>query len=517
MILVVDDEVDVRAALRRALGRYGLRVLTAESGAAGLALLASLSTEELPQVVLSDHLMAPMDGVAFLTEVRARWPAIQRVLLTGYADLPALERAVNEAHISRFLNKPWEDVALVSKVRSALEQWQVQAENQRLMSAMAEHNRLLEDAVAERTRELLAAQVQWERTFNAIADPVMLIDREYRVLRGNQALLRHLRAPGEVLGQRCHEVRAASRHPLPRSAAGPCLGCPVSRTDPGARGAREPAESELQGEGRALVVRAYPSEENTVCVYRDVTPERAAMRKLQVADRLAAIGQLAGGVAHELNNPLGGILASAQILQREAEAAGGAGEEQREFLREIEAAARRCKGIVESLLRFSRAAPDGREDPGLVQLNRLVQAALPLVSHQYGLRGVHLTCELDPALPPVRGIEAQLQQVLMTLLSNAFDANRAQAPPRPRRILLATAGAAGWARLTVRDEGPGFSEEQLTQLFTPFVSSKPPGQGTGLGLAVSYGIVSDHGGTLEARNHPEGGAELRVTLPALPV
>lgn len=514
-VLIVDDEPGVRVALRRALTRRGLRVVTAESAEEALALLERLSPAALPQVVLSDHLMPSMDGVAFLTEVFKRWPTLQRVLLTGYADLSALERAVNEAHILRFLNKPWEDVALISTLRLALEQWQTQAENQRLLCALAEHNQRLEAAVAERTRELQAAQTQWERTFNAIADPVMLIDSEYRVLRGNYALRRQLRvpdAPAEVMGQRCHQVRAASRFPLPRSSAGPCLGCPVPRTAPDAHGERMPAEAELTGEGRALTVRAYPSEEHTVCVYRDVTPERAALRKLQVADRLAAIGQLAGGVAHELNNPLGGILASAQLLLRDLPEDAG---EQREFLSEIESAGRRCKSIVESLLRFSRATPEGREErPGPVQLNRLVQTALPLVAHQYSLRGVHLCCQLDPALPQVLGVEAQLQQVLMSLLANAFDANRAHEGPRQRRILLTTSGAGAWALLSVRDEGPGFSDEQLARLFTPFVSGKPQGQGTGLGLSVSYGIISDHGGALEAFNRAEGGAELRVTLPA---
>ncbi len=162
-ILLVDDEPGVLQALQRTLSRFGFSVLTAESAEAAMALLVHQEQEQaqvgnparLPQVVLSDHRLQHMDGVSFLTQVRARWPAIQRVLITGFADLDAIERAVNEAGIYRFVNKPWDNMNLLGTVRSAVEQWQAVDENQRLVQQLTGHNLLLEEAVADRTRELL--------------------------------------------------------------------------------------------------------------------------------------------------------------------------------------------------------------------------------------------------------------------------------------------------------------------------------------------------------------------------
>ncbi len=409
--LLVDDERGVLNAMARALRRYGIQAICAESGEEALGLLE----RERPQVVLSDHRMPGMDGVTLLTRVRERWPTVQRVLITGFADMDAIERAINQAGIYRFVNKPWDDLSLLSTVRSAAEQWHAVEENQRLFAALEGHNRRLEEAVAARTRELQEAQAR----------------------------------------------------------------------------------------------------------------EREALRQVALADRLAAIGQLAGGVAHELNNPLSGVLAFAQLLLRgqgEGEGAAPAGgvavaeDEAQEFLREIESGALRCKKIVEHLLRFSRQAQ--RDEVGPINLNTLVREALPLIEHQYALRGAVLRCGLEPALPDVLGSGARLQQVLMNLLSNALDATVSAAGRRggPGRIDILTTTLEGWVVLAVRDQGDGVAERHLPQIFSPFFTTKPEGHGAGLGLSVAYGIVAEHGGTITTHNATDGqgGAEFVVTLPAWP-
>lgn len=533
-ILIVDDERGIVNALRRSLGRLGFHVLCAESGEAALALLGDRGGPGgeggLPQVVLSDYRMPRMDGVSFLARVKERWPTIQRVLITGFADLDAIERAVNEAGIYRFVNKPWEELRLLSTVRSAVEQWQAVDENRRLLTALADHNRRLEEAVQARTAELSEAQRLLEGSFDAIEHPLMVIDAGYGIRRANRALLQHLGLPSRPASSpvpgTCHELRARSPFALPRTPEGPCVDCPVAQTRQDGR----PAEAEWALEAGSLALRSFPLDALTVCLYRDVTQERDTARQLALTDRMAAIGQLAGGVAHEVNNPLSGILAFAQLLLRDGvsgtggaggEPAGGAAApigpaEAREYLGEIESAALRCKKTVEHLLRFSRQA--ARDEIGPVDLNALVREALPLIEHQYALRGVRVRCALDPELPEVLGSGAQLQQVLMNLLSNAFDATWQHLRGRPGGgvIEVITACAEGAALLRVRDQGAGLDEAEQARLFLPFYTTKPEGRGTGLGLSVAYGIVTDHGGIIRAYNLPEGGAEFLVVLAGHP-
>jgi two-component system NtrC family sensor kinase len=241
----------------------------------------------------------------------------------------------------------------------------------------------------------------------------------------------------------------------------------------------------------------------TVCHYHDVTDERAMTRELASAERLAAIGRLAGGVAHEINNPLGGILAFAQILQREEVTPV----ERKEYLAEIERSALRCKAIVEALLRFSRQAP--RLDRRRVSLNDVVRDAARSIGTRDPELASHLQLELGDGLPAVLGDAAQLQQVVANLVSNALDSDARRADVR-----VSTAAESAVVRLRVVDRGGGIDDQHLARLFDPFFTTKQEGKGPGLGLAVAYAIVQDHGGKIVARNRTGGGAEFTVTLPA---
>src|SRR3954466_5902550 len=206
------------------------------------------------------------------------------------------------------------------------------------------------------------AKRQWERTFDAISDPLMIVDDGYVVRRANLALADDLgMAVQRVVGRKCHEVRRRSTQSFPGEPDAPCAGCPV----PDARREGVPRDGEMSSRaGRLYRLRAYPLDDPgdaalvgteeaagsrrelapplMVCSYRDVTEEREMTRQLSQAEKLAAVGRLAGGVAHEINNPLGSILAFVQILLREPCPA----DEQREYLREIEKGTLRCKAIV---------------------------------------------------------------------------------------------------------------------------------------------------------------------------
>jgi len=371
------------------------------------------------------------------------------------------------------------------------------------------------------------AKRQWEKTFDAISDPLMIVDGDYVIRRANLALADDLGvAIQRVVGRKCYEVRGQAAQAFPSEEGCPCTGCPV----PQARREGAPHDGEMQARsGRVYRLRAYPLEETrpggredatpvpvmmgatppmVVCSYRDVTDEREMTRQLSNAEKLAAIGRLAGGVAHEINNPLGGILAFAQILLRE----NCPPDEQREYLREIEKSAFRCKAIVEALLRFSRQSPRMKRAP--LALNDVVRESLTLVTYKYAVRDVEIRCDLGDSLPPVLGNANQLEQVLVNLLSNAFDAITSVPSKSNGAIELRTTAAGGWVELQVADSGTGISDGHLAKIFDPFFTTKEEGKGTGLGLAVTYAIIREHGGRIAARNRPEGGAVFTVALPA---
>jgi two-component system NtrC family sensor kinase len=349
------------------------------------------------------------------------------------------------------------------------------------------------------------AKRQWERTFDAISESLMILDEEYVIRRANLALADELgTAIQRVVGRRCFDVRAQSPQALVGAAGCPCDGCPVAD----AQHARAAKDGEVRSRtGRTLMLRAFPLLDEevplTVCSYHDVTEEREMSRQLASAEKLAAIGRLAGGVAHEINNPLGGILAFAQILQREDVTL----EERRDYLGEIERSALRCKAIVESLLRFSRQAPQTKRR--VLSLNDVVRDAVRLTGQKAAARAdVRLRLQLAEDLPSVLGDANQLLQVAVNLIGNAFDSVVGAG-----EIDVATGERDGDVVLCIADSGSGIAREHMASLFDPFFTTKAEGKGAGLGLAVSYAIVQEHGGRITAHNRAAGGAEFLVTFP----
>jgi two-component system NtrC family sensor kinase len=364
-----------------------------------------------------------------------------------------------------------------------------------------------EDKLTEETHVLVSvAKRQWERTFDAISEPLMIVDERYVIRRANLALADELgMAIQRVVGQRCHEVRGASTQRFVGSGSLPCAGCPVAE----AQRTGVAADGEVRSaHGRAYTLRAFPVAGDaddgklTVCHYHDVTDERLMTTELANTERLAAIGRLAGGVAHEINNPLGGILAFAQIMQRETVTDA----ERQEYLAEIEQSALRCKAIVESLLRFSRQA--SRTERRSLLVNDVVRDAVRAFAAREPERTPPARLVLGERMPPVTGDAAQLQQVVTHLLTNALDSGG-----RRDEVEIATSTDTDDVVIAVRDRGGGIPEENLQRLYDPFFTTKEEGKGRGLGLAVVYAIVKEHGGKIVARNRERGGAEFIVTLP----
>jgi signal transduction histidine kinase len=227
-----------------------------------------------------------------------------------------------------------------------------------------------------------------------------------------------------------------------------------------------------------------------------------AQRALVHSAKMAAFGQLGAGIAHEVNNPLAGILGHAQLAIRRL----GPENPAKASLDLIAQETRRCSDIIKNLLRFAR-----QDTPQFqpVNANEAVGAALSIVDHQLSLHGIRIVRELGESLPQVNGDINQLQQVLVNL---AINAQQAMAGQRGE-LSVRTRAVGGQVLIELQDSGPGISSELQKKIFEPFFTTKAAGQGTGLGLSVSYGIIESHGGRIEVRSSPGHGATFVISLP----
>jgi PAS domain S-box-containing protein len=236
---------------------------------------------------------------------------------------------------------------------------------------------------------------------------------------------------------------------------------------------------------------------------RDITVERKLEQQIIQSERLAAMGQMIGGFAHELNNPLTSILGISELLQDE-----GVTDQMRKQLTMLHQQSRRAAEIVQNLMYFSRPPAPGRSP---INVTDLMQRTLHL--HAYSLRKNNITVDFlpDNSLPSVNGDPHQLMQVFLNLILNAEHAMREVRERGTLRIRLGKEGKSVSA--TFQDDGPGIPPEILPNIFDPFYTTKRPGRGTGLGLSICKAILREHGGNVEAASGLGGGAVFTVTLP----
>lgn len=250
---------------------------------------------------------------------------------------------------------------------------------------------------------------------------------------------------------------------------------------------------------------------HVITLGEDITEEKRAQARMAQAEKLAAVGQLAAGVMHEVNNPLATVGACAESLALalpEAIAEGAARERAAELCRIIDIEVQRAKRIVNGVLDFSRPTEEARAP---LPLASVVDEALLLLRHNARFKRVTADRAFDATLPPVMGSAPQLVQVLVALLLNAADAMQGAGS-----VLVRTVRAGNEALVEVQDRGHGIAPHDIGRLFEPFYTTKPPGRGTGLGLAICYGIVRDHGGRIEVESAVGRGSTFRVRLPLAP-
>ncbi len=269
----------------------------------------------------------------------------------------------------------------------------------------------------------------------------------------------------------------------------------------------------LRGDGRVgqFSVNLSPMRDeqggvaSLVVVMTDVTDAASLQSKLMHAEKMAAVGQLVSGVAHEVNNPLTAILGFADLMMENTELPETARKDLRVILQE----AQRTKQIVQNPLSFARQMPPQRKP---VQLNAILRRTVQLRAYDFTSHGIEVIEQFDEELPYVIGDSHQLQQVFLNILNNAYDAVRQTG--RPARIEIMTARQGSCVEVSFRDNGHGISSPD--RIFDPFFTTKEVGKGTGLGLSICYGIVHEHGGEILCHNNPDGeGSTFIVRLPAL--
>lgn len=367
--------------------------------------------------------------------------------------------------------------------------------------------------VERRTAEVQAQQRFIEAIIDSLPLSLYAIDRNYEIVAWNRNReLGELGIPrGSVLGKNIFNVLTRQKRELLEGEfAGVFMSGEIRRI--------EHSTATANGELKHWLISKIPmwidqsgDVSHVITIGEEITERVEANRAVARAEKLAAVGRLAAGVVHEINNPLATISACAEALESRVSEGGfgesAALEDLREYLGLIRSEAFRCKTITNGLLDFSRTRTT---EHTLVDLADVIASAARLVSHQQRGENVALQIETAENLPPIAGDAVQLQQAVIALATNAIDA-------MPEGGVLRITSRMNGKRVLVEvtDSGVGIPQENVPRIFEPFFTTKEVGKGTGLGLAVCYGILTEHGGSLDVQTTPGVGSTFTISLPAI--
>lgn len=467
-VLVVDDDPHLRSMLRRILEKERFEVHEAGDGQDCLERVDEIA----PDIILMDVMMPVLDGLSTCARLRARpgGESVPVVMISVLDDYRTVSRAF-EVGATDYITKPLNAQVLTNRLRYMLH--------------------------AARTEQLISrAKNEWEATFDSVSDLIIVTDREGRIVRCNRATVERIGATFATL-----------------------LGWPIAdvvfggRVDVAASADRVGQEIELPSLGGTFLVSAYPIHvegtlEGLVYVIRDVTERKQMEMRMLASQKMADLGTLAAGVAHEINSPLQVITGVSQsLLDRQACGALDA-ERLQKGLVTIHRSGWRCAEIVRALRTYAHAATTNIVP---TSLNDVVDDTLLLIENQLkSWASIRVVTDLAPDLPTLYCDRNQITQLLINLLTNARDAM-----PRGGTVTIRTRLAEDGQslRLSVSDTGIGIPDSIRSRLFDPFFTTKPPGEGTGLGLSIVAGIVQAHQGEITVDSSVGNGTTFTVTLP----
>jgi PAS domain S-box-containing protein len=358
---------------------------------------------------------------------------------------------------------------------------------------------LIADDIVERKRteeRLKQAADEWQITFDSIPMPVSLQSRDFKILRINKAYAELFNInPDDIIGKPCYQIVHQSDHPIPD--------CPhVKMLNTNNESTIEMHHDEL---GRYFEITVSPIKDSSdiiigsVHIMRDITQ----VKKAEISSRLASVGEMAAGIAHEINNPLTGVIGfSDMLMERELP------QDMREQVEIIADGSRRVADIVKRLLTFARQNKPVR---AMVNINDLIANTLNMRSYVLKTNNINVITEYDETLPLITIDPGQIQQVFLNLIVNAEYSMKKTGKPGELRIK--TKKLNDKITISFRDNGLGISEENMKRLFQPFFTTKPVGEGTGLGLSLSRSIIIEHSGTISVESELNEGATFQIELP----
>jgi PAS domain S-box-containing protein len=349
------------------------------------------------------------------------------------------------------------------------------------------------------TRKLLHSKELLQSVFDGITDMVILMDSELRIKMVNKAYLkRYGLVEQDVLGRHCYELHSEDTCRYPD--------CGMKRSYM----SRSPVVEEVPcRNGEIFLMHFYPiandqdEVESVVRYARDITDQKRIEQQIQKTERLSSLGQLSAGVAHEINNPLGVILTYTSLLKRQLENLPLPLSD----VAKIEKHALNCKRIVSDLLKFARSESTARQ---FGSLNTTIEEAVKMVSHQFSRKDIEIQLDLSDDLPLVSMDSGKMKQVFVNLLINSEQAIKHKGVIR---IGTSHLKESRQAEIVFEDNGEGICAEVLPKVFDPFFTTKAVGEGTGLGLSVSYGIIKDHRGEIHVNSEPGEWTQFLILLP----
>jgi two-component system, NtrC family, sensor histidine kinase HydH len=349
--------------------------------------------------------------------------------------------------------------------------------------------------VLDRARGEVASLKEFnERLVDGLGEGLELVDGEFNIRHANRWMSEQF---GLVVGRRCYEVLTANRQQ--------CPGCPLARRD--RMGA--PARLEITGpDARRFLLTCSPVRQADGQVFllelvNDITEQERLRQRLSEVERLAAVGELAAGLAHEIRNPLAAILNAATLLEEEATLTA---EERASILAAVKTEARRLNTTLSDFLLFARPREPTRQTG---DIGRVVEHVSALLQEEHnGRGGVQVDVRIDPLIQPFAFDADQLTQVLWNIARNGVEAMQGHG-----HLTLDVGRRNGEVLITISDTGPGILPEERRRIFQPFISKKPGG--TGLGLAIAQRIVTAHGGRIDVESAPAQGSRFTICLPVV--
>ncbi|MCK5235559.1 MAG: HAMP domain-containing protein [Deltaproteobacteria bacterium] len=367
-------------------------------------------------------------------------------------------------------------------------------------------NKVLLDEVRRSHADLRESHNQWVSTFDAIKDAICIHDKSYNILEANISFRDMFGVGrGDTFNARCHEVIHNANEPD----EGLCPGC-VSKDDE--KKVRETYDARA---GMRLSVKTFcvysDKGEQVAAVHsiKDITEEKILKDQLIHSEKMSSLGKFVAGIAHELNNPLTGIMGYSQMIMDASP--DDRVEKVQKFSEKLYKESVRTSKILKNLMMFSSAKEPKRTR---VNINDIVRDTISLKENVIKDNNIKLEVELDEELPDTMADFFQMQQVFVNLLNNSLDAISEKSEGE-RKIKIVTSHEGRIIKISLIDSGAGVDEEVIRNVFDPFFTTKEVGKGTGLGLSVCHSIIKDHHGWIDIRNVPDGGAEVIIEVPVI--